>query len=164
MVSDSKLLRFFSLLIYTLLISASVMTISYADEESSSKEIQEEITKLSLEWQKYVADKDAKGFTAYFTPNAIAFSPGAPVAVGYDQILKANAEYFASPGLKLSWVTTSVEVSESGDMAVERGHFTETMDDKSGKPVTRKGKFATTWVKTSGGSWKALTDSNGYDE
>jgi uncharacterized protein (TIGR02246 family) len=133
-------------------------------QENGSKAIQEKITALSLEWQKLAAAKDAKGFTSYFTTNAIAFAPGAPVAVGTDEILQSMVEYFALSGLKLSWVTTSVEVSESGDMAVERGHFTETMDDDKGKLITRTGKFATTWVKTSDGSWKARTDSNGYDK
>ncbi len=134
------------------------------NQDNKSIAVQERITALSLEWQKYVAAKDAKGFTSYFTPNAIAFAPGAPVAEGTEEILQSMVEYFSSLGLKLSWVTTSIEVSKSGDMAVERGHFTETMNDTNGKPITRTGKFSTTWVKTDDGSWKALTDSNGYDK
>jgi ketosteroid isomerase-like protein len=50
-------------------------------------------------------------------------------------------------------------VSVAGTMAYEVGDYQLTMNDKSGKPQTSKGKYVVIWGKQSDGSWKALVDA-----
>ncbi len=78
---------------------------------------------------------------------------------GKDAIQKAWTDMLATPGFALTFSPTKIEVSRSGDLAYEIGEYSQTTNDKKGKPQTVKAKYITVWGKQPDGSWKALVDA-----
>jgi uncharacterized protein (TIGR02246 family) len=56
----------------------------------------------------------------------------------------------------VSFRTTDVVVE--GDLAVETGEYTMTLQPKGGKDIPDEGKYMTVWKKQADGSWKIIRD------
>jgi uncharacterized protein (TIGR02246 family) len=52
------------------------------------------------------------------------------------------------------------DVMVAGDLAVETGTYEMTLQPKTGKAVTDKGKYLTVWKHQPDGSWKIVRDIN----
>ena len=68
------------------------------------------------------------------------------------------------PGLKMTIKVGNIDVSRSGDLAVERGSFAVDTTDKDGKPNTETGQLVMVWKKQTDGSWKIMADTNADDK
>jgi uncharacterized protein (TIGR02246 family) len=116
------------------------------------------IRNLEAEWLNAVQAKDVERTVSYWADDAAVLPPGAPPVTGKAQIRKMVSEHFALPGFVLSWQTSGVEVSRSGDLAYTMGTNEFRMNDAKGNPFSERGKYVTVWRKQPDGTWKCIMD------
>ena|ERR1035437_7915784 len=107
--------------------------------------------------------KDVAGATANYADDASWLPPHAPIVQGREAIRGAWAQLLTTPGLKIDWQITKVDVSRAGDMAYTLYKYEMTMSGPNGAPVTDKGKDMAVWVKQSDGTWKMVADTFNSD-
>ncbi|HWZ57888.1 MAG TPA: SgcJ/EcaC family oxidoreductase [Gemmatimonadaceae bacterium] len=115
------------------------------------------IRTLDSAWVKAAVAKDAQQFVSYYADDASLLAPGAPIATGKPALQAAWTGLMALPGFALTFAPTKIDVS--GDRAYEIGDYALTLNDKTGKPQTTKGKYVVVWGKQPDGTWKALLDA-----
>lgn len=115
-------------------------------------------------FEQGVAAKDVDKILDLYEDGAVLFAPKAPATIGKAGIRTAFQGLLGAPGIKMSFKTTSVEVSHSGDLAVQRATFQVETTDKDGKPSTETGQGVVVWKKQSDGSWKIIADTNADDK
>ncbi len=111
-----------------------------------------------------VAAKDAERIVALYEDGAVLFAPKAPASIGKDAIRQAFGGLLKAPGVKMAFKTSSVDVSRSGDLAMQRATFQIETTDKDGKPSTETGQAVMVWRKQADGSWKVIADTNADDK
>jgi uncharacterized protein (TIGR02246 family) len=115
-------------------------------------------------YEQGVAAKDVEKILALYEDGAVLFAPKAPAVIGKDAIREAFKGLLMAPGLKMRFKTTSVEVSRSGDLAMQRATFQVETTDKDGKPSTETGQAVMVWRKQPDSSWKVIADTNADDK
>ena len=102
---------------------------------------------------------DAARFATYYDAEGIALPPGAAAAHGPAAIQEAIAGMLGEVSVS-SFSLTTGEVQVAGDLAVEVGNWTMTMQPKAaGAPAqTDNGKYVVIWKLQEDGSWKMLRD------
>lgn len=123
--------------------------------------IESNIRSLDKDWAAAAAAKDLDKSTSYYADDAQMFSAVAPPAVGKDSVRKTWSGLLTAPDfVSLSFVPTSVQVAQAGDMAYELGSYEIVMKDKKGKSTPQKGVYVVVWKKQADGSWKVEVDSS----
>jgi ketosteroid isomerase-like protein len=120
--------------------------------------IVKELTKLDDDWSKAAGTRSADAVAAFYAPDAIAYPPNEPMAVGQPAARKVWAAAFADSTYHLSWTTQHAGVSKSGDLGFTAGTYEDSFKGPDGKLVTGKGKYVCTWAKQADGTWKAIHD------
>ena len=115
-------------------------------------------------WGRGVAAKNLDKILALYEDGAVLFAPKAPAALGKSAIRDGWQGLLMAPGVKMTFKSISVEVSRSGDLAMQRGTFQVKTTDKDGKVNTETGQAAVVWRKQSDGLWKIIADSNADDK
>jgi len=108
--------------------------------------------------------KDLDKCMAFYVDDPVLFVPGAPAAIGRDAVRKAFQGFLGASALKLQTSGLIVDVAASGDLAFERGSYSNTITDVKGKTTTETGKLALVWKKQADGSWKIAADTNASDK
>ncbi len=117
------------------------------------------LAKLDDDWSAAAGRKDTEKVASFYSADAIAYPPDAPMAVGYAAAKKIWADYFALPEFAISWKTLHAGVSKSGDLGFTTGRYTDSYKGEDGKTVHEKGKYVCVWKKQADGSWKAIHDT-----
>jgi len=141
-----------------LVLSICFVLLSFAFASSASETDTKALRDLDAQWSAAAGAKDLDKTVSYYSNDAIVMPPNAPSATTKEAIRNAWKDLLASPGLVMSWKTTKVEVSTSGDLACLSGTYELTMNDASGKPVNDHGKYVEVWEKQADGRWKCGTD------
>ncbi len=108
--------------------------------------------------------KDIEKCMSFYVDDPVLFVPGTPAAIGKDAVRKAFQGFLAAPALKLETSGLIIDVAQSGDLAFERGSYSNTITDAKGKTTTEAGKLALVWKKQADGSWKIAADTNASDK
>jgi uncharacterized protein (TIGR02246 family) len=108
--------------------------------------------------------KDLDKCMALYVDDPVLFVARAPAVVGRDALRKAFQGFLAVSALKLETSDLIVDVAQSGDLAFERGSYSNTITDAKGKTTTETGKLALVWKKQADGSWKIAADTNAGDK
>jgi ketosteroid isomerase-like protein len=103
-------------------------------------------------WSKVAGAKDLDKTVSYYADDAIVLPPNEAMVTTKDGIRNLWKGFLDSLST-ISWNTTRVEVSKSGDMAVTTGTYEMTMKDGT----KDHGKYCEVWEKK-GGTWKVATD------
>jgi uncharacterized protein (TIGR02246 family) len=111
-----------------------------------------------VQWLNAEQAKDVDSVLSVFADNASLFPPNASIVTGIEAIRARLSEEYSGPRVAISWQTTKVEVSRSGDLAYSHGTHEVTVNDPEGNPVTDKGKWVTVWEKQPDGTWKVVAD------
>jgi uncharacterized protein (TIGR02246 family) len=111
-----------------------------------------------VQWLNAEQAKDVDSVLSVFADNASLFPPNASIVTGIEAIRARLSEEYSGPRVAISWQTTKVEVSRSGDLAYSHGTHEVTVNDPEGNPVTDKGKWVTVWEKQPDGTWKVVVD------
>jgi len=104
------------------------------------------------EWSKAAGAKDLDKTVAFYADDAIVMPPNEAAVTTKDGI-KNLWKGFLDSLSSISWKTTRVEVSKSGDMASTTGTYEMTMKDGT----KDHGKYCEVWEKKSG-AWKVGID------
>jgi uncharacterized protein (TIGR02246 family) len=139
--------------------SGNQQTAQPAAAPDTRAEEEAKIRATDADWVKAAGAKDLAQTVSFYADGGALMAPGAPLATGKDAITKTFKDFMANPGFALSFSPAKVEVSKSGDLAYELGHYELTMNDKKGKPQTAKGAYVVVWGKQADGTWKALVDA-----
>jgi uncharacterized protein (TIGR02246 family) len=110
-------------------------------------------------WNDQFKAQDLEGLVGHYSDDAYFVAPGIKPADGSTAIRKVYAGAVADPIFTISFASDKIDVSNSGDMAYARGHFTEKYTDpKTNKAMTDSGSYLTVYKKQADGSWKAVED------
>jgi ketosteroid isomerase-like protein len=101
------------------------------------------------------------GWVECFADSGVQVTPGRNV-VGRAAIRELMAPSLGDTTRTLTWVPTSAEVSESGDLGYTIGRWERTWRTKDGTRVFR-GSYVTVWRKQRDGSWKVALDVGNPD-
>jgi uncharacterized protein (TIGR02246 family) len=117
----------------------------------------EAVQQVSANWLQAAKDRDVDAVMALVAPDAVFFSAGEEPAQGADAIRSGiEEEWSTTPDFSLDWETTSVQVSDAGDMAWERGTWTYDPDGM-GEAQPMHGAYLTVYKRIDG-AWKVVSD------
>jgi ketosteroid isomerase-like protein len=112
-----------------------------------------------VHWNADYRSGDASKIVAHYAPHAILMMPGAAPAQGPDAIGAVVGKMMAAPGFALTFASDKVDVADSGDLAVTRGHYKlTTTDAKTGAAADQTGVYVTVYKPGPDGTWKATWD------
>jgi ketosteroid isomerase-like protein len=112
---------------------------------------------VSMRWEQAAKARDLDAVMTVFAENAVTYPDDQPPAVGVAAIRAEIADdWEETPDAAIDWATTSVHVSEAGDMAWERGTWTFDPDGE-GEAEAVEGEYLTIYEKV-GGEWKVVAD------
>lgn len=122
-----------------------------------SKSDEQAIRTISMKWMDLTKKHDSAASSALFADNGVSYSMNQEPFVGPAAIKKHFDEEFAqNPKEVVDWSTEKVEVSASGDLAVEYGKFNVSGLGPNGTE-SDMGKYVTVYRKVNG-AWKVTAD------
>ena len=124
----------------------------------STSDAASQILRLDGEWSQAAQGRDVDRVVSFWADDATVFPPGRPPVVGKAAIREFVAKSFQTPGFSISWKTTGVVVSRSGDFAYGTGTNRVTFSGPDGREVTVEGKAVTVWRREPEGVWKCVID------
>jgi len=102
---------------------------------------------------------DLDAMLAFYADDAVTQPPHARALNGKSAIRSGFEPMLSTPGLKLSWAPTRVEVALSGDLGYTIGEATMTVTGPDGVPAPEPWKYTTVWRKGPDGTWKVIVDA-----
>jgi uncharacterized protein (TIGR02246 family) len=108
-------------------------------------------------WAEAAAAKDLQRMLSFYDDEATFIAISGAVITGKARLRELWERMFTTPGYKLNWQATKVEVSATGDLACSYGSWQQTQL-KDGQPVTTNGTYLAVWKRQTDGSWKVLID------
>lgn len=100
--------------------------------------------------------RDIHSFSGLIHPDA-RFT-GSSVLRGRDQIVEGWSVFFSATGPTIRWAPDSVEVAETGDLALSQGPYEILSSDEAGAEVVSVGRFFSVWRKDTDGTWSVIFD------
>jgi uncharacterized protein (TIGR02246 family) len=115
------------------------------------------IREADARWLKAAQAHDAAGAAAVFASDGVSYPNHLDPVVG-PAAFQAHSEkqLAANPKAMVKWMTDSVQVAASGDLAVQTGTYHITGMGPKGTDEDR-GRFVTVWKKVNG-EWKVAHD------
>jgi len=129
-----------------------------ADEPLSEADVTA-LQNLRASYTRAYLAKDADATAALYAEEAVLMPPNMPVTVGREAIREWFTAAFA-PGVEVSdFALTPVEVYGVGDLAYDRGTYSETaIVPDSPEPVVDTGKYMVIARRQEDGSWLWTVD------
>ncbi len=116
------------------------------------------VRQINVRWLELYRAKDAAGIGALFVEDGWTLSGTNGLSEGRAAIVARNGEEFVNnPDASADWGAKQVWVAASGDLAIERGWWTEDEDGPGGEEAI-EGEYITFFVKIYG-EWKILADA-----
>ena len=114
-------------------------------------------TEISKTWEQFstawLAGNVSAATSAFFTTDAINSVPDAPESVGRAGIDSAFNAFRAATNV-LATKNTTQELEVAGDVAIEKGIFTQTEQTGKGAAITHEGRYLAVWKHQPDGTWK----------
>lgn len=134
---------------------------SAAPKVGEAESIATQIRADEARWQADWKARDAEKLAGHYAEDAVLMTPGQPVAKGRTEIAGAIAGALADPQFTLMFSSDAISVAASGDVAISRGHYSETDSDPVTKaPLTTRGSYVTVYKPQPDGKWRAVWDIN----
>ena len=113
--------------------------------------LQQQVAVTERAFSKTMADRDLTAFGRFISQEAV-FVSGAKSLRGRQQVIDGWRKLFEGPSAPFSWEPETVEVLESGRLALSSGP----VHDASGKLI---GKFTSIWRLEAPNTWRIVFDS-----
>ena len=134
----------------------ALLTVSCSDSRHRGYEARlASLRAADAAWSATTDSLDA--FMAFFHEDALMVNATGTL-VGRDAIRQAMAPGFATPAFSLTWTLTDAVLHASGEMGTTYGDWTGTAPDSAGAPMAIGGRYATTWIHQSDGTWVIWMD------
>ena len=112
--------------------------------------VTQEVRQREMAFAQTMADRNPTAFAGFIADEAIFFS-GDHAMRGKPAILADWAKFFTSPGVPFSWQPDTVEVLDSGTLALTSGPV-------RGATGKLTGRFNSIWRRESDGVWRVVFD------
>lgn len=113
-------------------------------------ELQDQVRETERAFAATMAERDHQAFSSFLSAEAIFFAGEAPLR-GKQAVADAWAPYFEGTDAPFSWEPQTVEVLESGSLALSSGP----VYDPAGNTVAT---FQSIWRREADGAWKIIFD------
>lgn len=133
-----------------ILCAALLFTAGRAHAETNA-ELKEQVRQTEIAFAKTMTDRNAAAFASFLATETI-FMSGARVTRGAQQVAERWKAFFEGAQAPFSWAPETVEVLDSGTLAMSSGP----VRDPSGK---RTGTFNSVWRREVNGKWKIVLDN-----
>jgi uncharacterized protein (TIGR02246 family) len=117
-----------------------------------------EVAAADSAWSAAAASRNLEASVGTMAEDGIMFPPGQPPVIGRAAVRAFMQEGFAMPGFSASWVTDTVVVASSGDLAYSIGRSRYTFPDSTGGIDTMHAKGVAVWRREADGQWRAVAD------
>lgn len=118
--------------------------------EPGQEQLRQQVEDTERAFAQTMADRDFEAFTSFLSAETIFFS-GETVLRGSGQVSEAWKPYFEQAAAPFSWEPETVEVLDSGGLALSSGP----VRDPGGTLV---GTFTSIWRLDKSGEWKIIFD------
>lgn len=115
----------------------------------SNADLKEQVRKTEIAFAKTMADRDHVAFTTFLADETVFF--GGKVQRGAKAVADQWKSFYQGPKAPFSWAPDTVEVLDSGTLALSSGPVL----DPDGKRI---GTFNSVWRLQSDGKWKIVFD------
>ena len=112
--------------------------------------LRRQVEETERAFAKTMADRDFAAFTSFLS-GEVAFLSGPSPLRGKQQVADAWKRYFEKPDAPFSWEPETIEVLESGALALSSGP----VHDAAGKLI---GTFTSIWRLEAPGTWRIIFD------
>lgn len=123
--------------------------------EQENIELQRQVLETEKAFARTMAERDFQSFVTYLSPEAIFFA-GDMTLRGSDEVAVAWKPYFEPAEAPFSWEPRTVEVLESGTLALSSGP----VHDPGGQCI---GTFTSIWRRSTDKTWKIIFDKGSHD-
>lgn len=114
------------------------------------RDLQAQVREAERAFAKTMADRDHAAFVSFLSEEAVFFGRQS-VLRGRKAVAEGWKRFYEGPKAPFSWEPESVEVLDSGTIALSSGP----VRDPEGK---RAGTFNSVWRREAGGKWKVILD------
>jgi uncharacterized protein (TIGR02246 family) len=112
---------------------------------------------MDAQWLKAAQERNPAGEAAMFASDGVAYRSHLEPFVGPAAIqAMSTKDYAENPETALTWTTDSIQIAQSGDLAIQTGEYHVTGMGPKGNGED-KGRFLTVWKKVDG-EWKVAYD------
>jgi len=115
------------------------------------------VRELSRRWLTAEIAKDVPTIVSFYAPDAVEMASNTPLIRGREAIREWYKTWLLPTGIGMTFATTDVAVSKSGDLAVEQGTYAFTQTGPRGS-TQDVGKYVTVWKKVDG-KWMVAIDT-----
>jgi uncharacterized protein (TIGR02246 family) len=144
-------------IIFLGLMFLSLTTFAQQTGKTDLKNDEQAIRSISKNWLELTKKHDAAACAALFAEDGVSYGTNEEPSVGPAAIQKhITLEQGQNPKESVDWSTERVDISASGDMAVEYGKYSATGLGPNGTD-SDMGKYVTVYRKVNG-IWKVSAD------
>jgi ketosteroid isomerase-like protein len=126
----------------------SVVTLSAKPADTTK--LRQQVIVTEKAFAQTMSDRDFAGFSSFISNEAVFFSGEKPLH-GKQEVIDWWKRYYENPEAPFSWEPESVEVLDSGELALSTGP----VYDPKGKLV---GTFTSIWRLEAHGNWRIVFD------
>jgi ketosteroid isomerase-like protein len=130
-------------------IVAAVLLVGCASSWAQA-DVRQEVFAAERAFAQTMADRDHEAFASFISEEAIFFGPAEPLR-GKQQVIEGWAPFFEGADAPFSWEPQTVEVLDSGTLALSSGP----VRNQAGEAVAQ---FTSIWRRESDGAWRVVFD------
>ena len=132
-----------------LLFLACAAVVAAQTPAPGNADLKEQVRQTEMAFAKTMADRDHAAFSTFLAGETVFF--GAKVTRGAKAVAEQWKPFYQAPKAPFSWAPDTVEVLDSGTLALSSGP----VFDPEGKRI---GTFNSVWRLQPGGKWKIVFD------
>ena len=131
-------------------VALAATTLAAAPRPQSAPDLQAEVRAAERAFAKTMADRDLDAFTSFLADEAIFFGGATPLR-GKAPVAAGWKRFYDAPEAPFSWDPETVEVLDSGTLALSSGP----VKDPQGQVI---GTFNSIWRREADGRWRVVFD------